>query len=81
MSGTPVLRYGEEVGISEGLSLPAGKHCAQLCSGMTGRPAVFSTATDYLFVRLAISRGLGAQKVNVRTQQRDRHSLMAGSTR
>ena len=40
MSGTPVLRYGEEVGISEGLSLPAGKHCAQLCSGMTGRPAV-----------------------------------------
>jgi len=47
------------------------------------RPADgFSTATEYLLVRPAISRGrLGARKVNVRTQQRDPHSLMAGSTR
>ena len=81
MSGTRVLRYGEEVGMSEGLSLP-GREALRTVMQWDDRPAGgFSTATDYLFVRLAISRGLGAQKVNVRTQQRDRHSLMAGSTR
>jgi maltose alpha-D-glucosyltransferase / alpha-amylase len=47
-----------------------------------GSAGGFSTAAVYLLVRPAISRGhLGARKVNVRTQQRDPHSLLAGSTR
>jgi len=76
------LRYGEEVGMSEGLSLPGREALRTVMQWDDGPASGFSTATDYLFVRLAISRGhLGAQKVNVRTQQRDRHSLMAGSTR
>jgi len=75
------LRYGEEVGMSEGLSLP-GREALRTVMQWDGPAGGFSTATDYLFVRLAMSRcHLGAQKVNVRTQQRDRHSLMAGSTR
>jgi maltose alpha-D-glucosyltransferase / alpha-amylase len=82
MPGTPVLRYGEQVGMSEGLSLP-GREELRTAMQWDDRPADgVSTATEYLLVRPAISRGrLGARKVNVRTQQRDPHSLMAGSTR
>ena len=77
MPGTPVLRYGEEVGMSEGLSLP-GREALRTAMQSDDVPASgFSTAAGYLLVPPATGRGrLGARKVDVRphTKGQCRHA-------
>ena len=78
MPGTPVVRYGEEVGMSEDLSLPGRDALRTAMQWDDGPAAGFSTAAVDRLVRPTISRGrFGARKVNVRTQQRDPHSLLS----
>lgn len=46
MPGTPVIRYGEEIGMGENLACPSGKRSAPRCSGMTRRAPASHTLTQ-----------------------------------
>ena len=77
MPGTPVLRYGEELGMGELLSLRErdALRTPMQWSGEAG--AGFSTAPQDEFVRPVVARGkYGNRTVNVETQQRDPGSLL-----
>jgi maltose alpha-D-glucosyltransferase/alpha-amylase len=77
MPGTPVLRYGEELGMGENLRLD-GREAIRTPMQWEGGPgAGFSTAAPAKFVRPVLNRGTyAAGKVNVRTQSRDPQSLL-----
>lgn len=77
MPGTPVLRYGEEIGMGEDLKL-GGREAIRTPMQWDGsRSAGFSTAPPGLLVRPVRNRGGYAPKrVNVRAQRRDRDSLL-----
>ncbi len=77
MPGTPVLRYGEEIGMGEDLKL-GGREAIRTPMQWDGsRSAGFSTAPPDLLVRPVRNRGGYAPKrVNVRAQRRDRDSLL-----
>jgi maltose alpha-D-glucosyltransferase/alpha-amylase len=76
--GTPVLRYGEEIGMGEDLSL-AGRDAIRTPMQWDAGPAAgFSTAHPGRLVRPVVSRGrFGHRQVNVRAQQRDVGSLLS----
>ncbi|HEY0699125.1 MAG TPA: alpha-amylase family protein [Micromonospora sp.] len=78
LRGTPVLRYGEEIGMGEDLSLP-GREAIRTPMQWSYQPnAGFSTAEPEQLVRPVISEGeFGYQKVNVTAQRGDPHSLLA----
>jgi maltose alpha-D-glucosyltransferase / alpha-amylase len=77
MPGTPVLRYGEEIGMGEDLALPGRNAIRTPMQWDDGPVGGFSTASDAGLARLVKSRGTyGARKVNVRAQQRDPDSLV-----
>jgi maltose alpha-D-glucosyltransferase/alpha-amylase len=77
LPGTPALRYGEEIGMGDDLSLD-GREAVRTPMHWDGTPnAGFSTAaTDALFRPVAMTGKFGAKKVNVRAQQGDTHSLL-----
>jgi maltose alpha-D-glucosyltransferase/alpha-amylase len=77
LPGTPALRYGEEIGMGEDLSLD-GREAVRTPMHWDGTPnAGFSTATpDALFRPIAMTGKFGAKKVNVRAQQGDTNSLL-----
>ncbi len=75
MPGTPVLRYGEEIGMGENLNLP-GRNA--ICTPMQWddtTSAGFSTATE-LPVPVVNRGAFSFRRVNVRAQQRDPDSLL-----
>jgi len=77
MPGTPVLRYGEEIGMGEDLALPGRESIRTPMQWDASRGAGFSTASPTDFVRPVLSRGpYAAKRVNVRAQRRDRDSLL-----
>jgi maltose alpha-D-glucosyltransferase/alpha-amylase len=76
MPGTPVLRYGEEIGMGENLSLPGRDAIRTPMQWEPGRSAGFSTASPDLFCRPLASPGSGRKRVNVLDQQRDPESLL-----
>ncbi|MFI6229440.1 alpha-amylase family protein [Micromonospora echinospora] len=78
LRGTPVLRYGEEIGMGEDLSLP-GRHAIRTPMQWSYQPnAGFSTADPEKLVRPVVDKGeFGYEKVNVTDQRRDRNSLLA----
>lgn len=77
MPGTPVLRYGEEIGMGEDLRLPGREAIRTPMQWDPGRGAGFSTAAPPGLVRPVLTRGdFAAKKVNVRTQRRDDGSLL-----
>lgn len=77
MPGTPVLRYGEEIGMGEDLKLPSRQAIRTPMQWDDSRTAGFSTALPGELVRPVASRGsYGVKKVNVRAQQRDKDSLL-----
>jgi maltose alpha-D-glucosyltransferase / alpha-amylase len=77
MPGTPVLRYGEEIGMGENLSLPGREAIRTPMQWDAGRGAGFSSAAADLLVRPVVTRGPHrASKINVREQQRDPDSLL-----
>jgi maltose alpha-D-glucosyltransferase/alpha-amylase len=82
MPGTPVLRYGEEIGMGDDLSLP-GRDAFRTPMQWDGTPgAGFSTAPPKELIRPVISGGeFGFEQVNVRAQRGDRDSLLTWFTR
>jgi maltose alpha-D-glucosyltransferase/alpha-amylase len=75
LPGTPMLQYGDEIGIGEDLSLPE-RECARTPMQWSGeKHGGFSTATRT--VRPVVSDPIyGYQRVNVEEQRRDPHSLL-----
>ena len=77
LPGTPVLRYGEEIGMGEDLSLDGREAIRTPMQWDDTCNAGFSTAApDVLFRPVAMKGRFGAKKVNVRAQQQDPNSLL-----
>jgi maltose alpha-D-glucosyltransferase/alpha-amylase len=75
--GTPVLRYGDEIGMGDDLSLPDRKSVRTPMQWSGGRNAGFSTAsTQHLSLPVISGGEFGYQTVNVELQQRDPDSLL-----
>jgi maltose alpha-D-glucosyltransferase/alpha-amylase len=77
MPGTPVLRYGEEIGMGEDLTLPGREAIRTPMQWDASRTAGFSTAAPADLVRPVAARGnFSAKRVNVESQRPDRQSLV-----
>lgn len=77
MPGTPVLRYGEEIGMGEQLALPGRQSVRTPMQWDDSRAAGFSTAPVAELIRPVPTRGdYSAKRVNVEAQQLDRQSLL-----
>jgi maltose alpha-D-glucosyltransferase/alpha-amylase len=77
MPGTPVLRYGEEIGMGEDLQLPGREAIRTPMQWDDTRSAGFSSAPAADLVRPISGRGAFAPKrANVRAQRRDKDSLL-----
>jgi maltose alpha-D-glucosyltransferase/alpha-amylase len=77
MPGTPVLRYGEEIGMGENLALPDRDAIRTPMQWSDTGNAGFSTAEGgELVVPVNGTGRFGARRVNVRAQQRDPDSLL-----
>ena len=78
LRGTPVLRYGEEIGMGEDLSLD-GRNAIRTPMQWSLLPnAGFSTAPPDKLVRPVVSGGgFGYETVNVTTQRQDPASLLS----
>lgn len=75
LPGTPVLRYGDEIGLGDDLSLPERESVRTPMHWSSGPQAGFSTCPDT--VRPVISDGPYAYtEVNVEKQRRDPDSLL-----
>lgn len=77
MPGTPVLRYGEEIGMGENLALPGRASIRTPMQWDPTRTAGFSGAAPEQLVQPVPTRGAySARKVNVRDQSRNVDSLL-----
>jgi maltose alpha-D-glucosyltransferase / alpha-amylase len=77
MPGTPMFRYGEEIGMAEDLALPGRNSLRTPMQWDAGPSAGFSTAPPEKLLRPVTTKGrYGARKVNVFDQQRDHRSLL-----
>lgn len=77
LPGTPLLRYGEEIGMGDDLSLE-GRTSVRTPMQWSSEPnGGFSTAQQDALPQPVISQGeYGYQQVNVTTEQRDPNSLV-----
>jgi len=78
LPGTPVIRYGEEIGMGDDLSLPE-RWPVRTCMQWSDEPnAGFSTVPEERLIHPAIMDGeFGARTVNAVAQQRDPDSLLS----
>ena len=77
LPGTPVIRYGEEIGMGENLALDGREAVRTPMQWDDGPNAGFSTAKPEALIRPVTTRGkFGAKNVNVRAQHRDPDSLL-----
>jgi maltose alpha-D-glucosyltransferase/alpha-amylase len=77
MPGTPVLRYGDEIGMGEDLRLPEREAIRTPMQWSAARNAGFSDGADADLVRPVISDGaFSYERVNVTDQRRDPESLL-----
>ena len=77
MPGTPVLRYGEEIGMGENLALPERNALRTPMQWSPGAGGGFTTAPAAEQIRPVQTAGrYGAGAVNVEQQLRDRDSLL-----
>jgi maltose alpha-D-glucosyltransferase / alpha-amylase len=78
LRGTPVLRYGDEIGMGEDLSLPGRNAIRTPMQWTSGPNAGFSAAPASSVVRPVISGGdFGYETVNVTAQRHDPSSLLS----
>ncbi|CAN5555248.1 alpha-amylase family protein [soil metagenome] len=79
MPGTPVIRYGDEIGMGEDLSLPERNAIRTPMQWSEGRHAGFSAATRKADLRRPVIAGgeFGYENLNVERQQRDPTSLLS----
>ncbi|HYH45986.1 MAG TPA: alpha-amylase family protein [Thermoanaerobaculia bacterium] len=82
LPGTPVLRYGEEIGMGEDLTQPERESVRTAMQWSSGDNAGFSTAPRESVARPVIRDGpFGAEQVNVADQHRDPGSLLNWTAR
>jgi maltose alpha-D-glucosyltransferase/alpha-amylase len=78
LPGTPVIRYGEEIGMGDNLSLPERYALRTPMQWDASTNAGFSGAPKAKLVRPVISSGeFGYRNVNVAAQRRDPSSLLS----
>jgi maltose alpha-D-glucosyltransferase/alpha-amylase len=77
LQGTPVIRYGEEIGMGENLRLPERYAIRTPMQWTAGPNAGFSTAPPEKLIRPVIAEGpFSYQCVNVAAQRLDQNSLL-----
>ena len=77
LPGTPVLRYGEEIGMGEDLSMDGRSSVRTVMQWANEKNGGFSTAPKEKLIRNVISGGeFGYEKVNVSDQLRDPDSFL-----
>jgi maltose alpha-D-glucosyltransferase/alpha-amylase len=77
LPGTPVMRYGEEIGMGENLALKGREAIRTPMQWDSSHNGGFSAADPSVLARPVLSRGrYGATKTNVADQQRDPNSLL-----
>lgn len=78
LPGTPVLRYGEEIGMGEDLSMEGRSSVRTVMQWANEKNGGFSTAPTENLIRNVISGGdFGYEKVNVSDQLRDPDSFLS----
>jgi glycosidase len=77
LPGTPVLFYGEEIGMGEHLGVPGRKAVRTPMQWTDERNGGFSTAAPSRLPTPVVDGGYGPKHVNVRDQLRDPDSLLA----
>lgn len=76
LPGTPVFRYGQEIGMGEDLSLEGRMSVRTVMQWANEKNAGFSEGPEEKLIRPAISEGeFGYEKINVSDQHRDPDSL------
>ena len=82
LPGTPVLRYGEEIGMGEDLSMEGRSSVRTVMQWANEKNGGFSTAPTENLIRNVISGGeYGYEKVNVSNQLRDPDSFLTWISR
>lgn len=77
LPGTPVLRYGQEIGMGEDLSLEERTSVRTLMQWSDKKNGGFSSVPADQLVRPILTKGdFSYKKVNVNSQQRDPNSLL-----
>jgi maltose alpha-D-glucosyltransferase/alpha-amylase len=77
LPGTPLLRYGDEIGMGDDLSLEGRTSVRTPMQWSNTQNGGFSTASQDELTRPVISEGeYGYQQVNATTEQRDPNSLL-----
>jgi maltose alpha-D-glucosyltransferase/alpha-amylase len=77
LPGTPVVRYGEEIGMGEDLNLDGREAIRTPMQWDDGPNGGFSTASPDSLSRPVVTKGpFGIRRVNVRAQQRDPNSML-----
>ncbi|WP_236147008.1 alpha-amylase family protein [Scytonema millei] len=78
LPGTPMLRYGEEIGMGDDLSLEGRGSVRTVMQWSSRANGGFSSAPADKLARPAIAKGeYGYQKLNVTSQQRDPNSILS----
>jgi maltose alpha-D-glucosyltransferase/alpha-amylase len=75
LPGTPVLRYGDEIGMGDDLSLPE-RNCARTPMQWSTEPHGGFTAGDDPILPVISGGAFGFEHVNVASQRRDPDSLL-----
>lgn len=76
LPGTPVIRYGEEIGMGEELALPGRLSVRTPMQWSTAMNGGFSTAPADRLVRPVVRDEYGLETINVADQQEDPESLL-----
>ena len=75
LPGTPVLRYGDEIGMGDNLKLPE-RNCARTPMQWSAEPQGGFTKSDKPILPVISGGAYGFEHVNVAQQRRDPNSLM-----
>ena len=75
LPGTPVLRYGDEIGMGENLRLPE-RNCARTPMQWSAEPQGGFTKSEKPILPVISGGAYGCEHVNVAAQRRDPDSLM-----
>ena len=75
LPGTPVIRYGDEIGMGDNLALPE-RNCARTPMQWSTEPQAGFTKSDHPALPVISDGPYGFQHVNVADQRRDPNSLL-----
>ena len=80
LPGTPMLQYGDEIGIWDDLKLPQ-RECARTAMQWSSGPYGGFSRSEKVVVPIIDDKEHGYEQINVERQQRDRDSLLNWTTR